>query len=839
MPKLFTRRRALLAALIGLLSAASGMSATPVAPKPTPWSFAALKPVALPVVKGTPIGNEVDLFTAAKLQEKGLGFSPEADRVTLIRRLLLDVWGLPPTPEEVRAFVSNKDPMAWEKLVDHVLASPHYGERWARHWLDVVRFSETNGFEMNQPRPNAWPYRDWVIAALNSDMPYDQFVFNQIAGDSAGQDAATGYLVAGAFDQVKGDPVLNANQRQDEFHDMVSTTGTAFLGLTMGCARCHDHKFDPILQKDYYSFQAVFQGVSHSDRRVRIAPREEKKRELAEVKAALGSLQAQLTTFEPLAARVVKPGAKPTREAVNALGNVDHFTPIAAKFVRFTVLASSTVEPCIDELEIFTAPTAGHEPRNVALASAGSKAIASGCYANNPSHKIEHINDGLYGNEYSWISDANGAGWIEIQFPEAQMIDTIRWARDRNGRYTDRVPTRYRIDVATEPGRWTTVATSEDRIEPGDKISSAALADSLDPAQREKFKNLTAEIAKLQTRRDELASAVEGRSLYAGGFTQPGPTFILTRGDPMTPSKIAVGPDGIVALNGSLGLPANAPEQQRRVALAKWITSPENPLTPRVIVNRIWQHHFGVGLVETPSDFGNNGFKPTHPELLDYLASRLIAEGWSMKSIHRLILLSSTYRQSSAPRAEGLAADAGSRLLWRYPPHRMEAEPIRDCVLATSGVLDLTMGGPGWSAFKPNTNYVRFYDPRDDWGPTEWRRTVYMTNVRMRVDGVFGNIDVPDGGQVAPKRPCSTTALQALNLFNSSFMIQQADLLAKRLEREAGGDPADQVRRAYALAYSRTANDAEVRTSVAFIAQQGLREFCRAILNSNEFVFIP
>jgi hypothetical protein len=495
-------------------------------------------------------------------------------------------------------------------LVERVLASPRYGERWAQHWLDVVRFAESDGFEMNHERPSAWHYRDYVIRAFNDDKPYDRFVFEQLAGDSVDENAATGFLVAGPWDRVKSpDKALTWMQRQDELADMTNTTGAAMLAMTMGCARCHNHKFDPILQKDYYSLQAVFAGVKHGERQLRIKS------------------------------------------------------------------------------------------------------------------DLEHPQNG-----------------------------------------------------------------------------------------------------------QEL--------VYAGTFEQPKePTHRLYRGDPAAPKEI-VFPDVLSVLD-SLGLAVDTPEQQRRVALAKWMTNPTNPLTPRVMVNRIWQYHFGTGIVDTPSDFGVNGSRPTHPQLLDWLARQFVERGWSIKHIHRLILLSNTYRQTSRPSERGLAVDAGTRLWWRFPPRRLEAEAIRDSVLQITGALNLEMGGPGWSAFKPNGNYVRVYEPKAEFGSSEWRRMIYMQRIRMRQDSVFGSFDAPDGGQACPKRARSTTAIQALNLFNSQFMWQQAELLAERLKREAGESAPGQVRQAFQLAFNRDPDESELGDSERLIAVHGLTAFCRAVLNANELMFIP
>ena len=514
--------------------------------------------------------------------------------------MTFDLIGLPPAPEEIAAFVADAAPDAYERLVERLLASPHYGERWARYWLDVVRFAESHGFEMNQGRPNAWPYRDYVIGAFNQDKPYDQFVREQLAGDLLGADVATGFLVGGPWDQVKSpDPMLTAQQRADELHDMVSTTSSTFFGLTVGCARCHDHKFDPIAQREYYAVTAVFAGVQHGDRQLR-------------------------------------------------------------------------------------------------------------------------------------------AG---------------------------------------------------------------------------------------------------GPAAYAGRFEQPKPTQRLHRGDPMQPRE-AVRPGAPEALGVKLELNADAPEAGRRLAFARWITDARHPLTARVLVNRLWQHHFGEGIVTTPSDFGNNGARPTHPELLDWLAAEFVERHWSIKELHRVIVLSSTYRQSSRTDPRGLAVDAGDRLLWRFPPRRLDAEQLRDSILRVSGNLDTRMGGPGFDLFELNTNYVKVYKPRTRFGPTEWRRMVYQCKPRMQLDDVFGAFDCPDAGQITPRRTRSTTPLQALNLLNSAFLLQQAEIFAQRLEHEAGPEIDGQVRRAFWLAFGREAENDERAAATALVHAEGLVVFCRALLNANEFIFV-
>ncbi len=792
------------------------------------WAFQPVRRPEVPKADGARGSrNAIDRFIRARLDQAGLSPSPETDRATLVRRLKFDLLGLPPTPEEIDTFVHDPAADAYERLVDRYLTSPHFGERWARHWLDVVRFAESNGFEMNQPRPDAWPYRDYVIRAFNEDRPYDRFVREQLAGDVLGADEATGFLVAGPWDQVKSpDPALTAQQRADELHDIVSTTGSAFLGLTVGCARCHNHKFDPISMKDYYGLVAVFAGVQHGERPLRPADGDRRRHDAEELRRQATAVIAELRELEPLARRA---GPAGRRLAVNARLNVERFAPIRAKYVRFVIEATNGVEPCLDELEVFTG---GPAPRNVALASAGAKATSSGNFIGAPAlHRLEHINDGRYGNGRSWISNQVGRGWVQVEWKDEAVIDRVEWARDREGVYADRLPTRYRIEVATEPGAWTVVASSEDRLPPGNTTS---VPPALGERERARYKELVTRRADLER---QIADLLRSPMVYAGRFTAAEPTHRLNRGDATQPREV-VAPAALEEFGPPLKLAADAPESARRLALAKWVTDPREPLTARVIVNRLWQHHFGRGIVPTPSDFGQNGGKPSHPELLDWLATELVESGWSLKHVHRLIVLSATYRQASAANERGLAADAQDQWLWRYPPRRLEAEPLRDAILAVSGNLHPRMGGPGFDLFEPNTNYVKVYTPKKAFGPAEWRRMVYQNKPRMQLDDTFGAFDCPDAGQIAPKRNSSTTALQALNLMNSRFLTQQAGLFAERLKREAGDDPAAQVRRGFRLAFGRPPSAEESAAAVKLVREHGAAALCRALLNANEFLYV-
>ncbi|MSR63241.1 MAG: DUF1553 domain-containing protein [Planctomycetes bacterium] len=772
--------RALPDAEVGGADAQRGGANGDAAELPETWAFEPPQPHATPPLPEAPafahfVRDPLDAFVAAQLLAAGLAPSPDADARTLIRRATLDVTGLPPTPEEVAAFVeeSRGDDSAGERayvrLIERLLASPHFGERSAADWLDLVRFAETNGFEMNQPRADAWPYRDWVIDAFNRDLPFADFVRAQLAGDQLGEDAATGFLVAGAWDEVKSpDPELTAVQRDDELHGIVATTSAALLGLTVGCAKCHDHKFDPLDQHDYYALRACFAGVQIASRPWR---------------------------------RALVQEALPGREPVEAARNLERFAPVVAQRVRFVVSATSDAEPCLDELEIFSssakAGATGAAPRNVALASEGAVARASSVYAGNPRHTLEHVNDGRYGNDWSWIP-AERAGWVEIELSRPTAIDTVVWGRDRTGEFRDRVATGYRIEVLVDAGVWSIVASSGDRRPP--------------PAPEP--------------------------TLFAGRFDAAPPvTRRLERGNPLEPRE-EVAPGGVARLHVPFALGAANDEPARRRALAEWMVAPENTLWARVIVNRIWQQHFGRGLVGTPSDFGAMGMRPSHPELLDTLACDFVRAGGSMKALHRRLLLSATWRQSSRPRADALALDASNRLLWRFAPRRLPAEAIRDSMLAVAGVLDLTLGGPSVSPFAPNDNYVRVYEPKLAFGPADFRRSIYLLRVRMHPEPTFAAFDLPDGGQPCPRRGSAITPLQALALTHAPFVLEAARRFAERLASERPGDLEAQLRCAFELAFARAPDEAELGPARAVAREHGLAICCRALLDASEFLWL-
>ncbi|MCB1204105.1 MAG: PSD1 domain-containing protein [Verrucomicrobiae bacterium] len=796
------------------------------------WSFK-------PLLKA-PAEASVDFFIDAKLAENGLRRSPPADSSALLRRLSLDLTGLPPDaaigdpPSVIRLFEglatdhrSPGNPREWASIVDEMLASPHYGERWAQHWLDVVRYADTHGFEVNTERPYAFPYRDYVIDAINADLPYDRFIREQIAGDALGVDAATGFLVTASVllpGQIGKDAPSMRLARQDSLDEIVTNIGQTFLGLSVGCARCHDHKFDPISARDYYGMQAFVAGVEYADRELRTPAALRAKTEAAALKKEVAELDERLLGFVPLA----KSGA--TRAMVSARQNLDRFIPVKAKRVRFTILSTNRLEPCIDELEVF-----GEGEENHALASNGAEVRSSGDIIVADRHDLKYLNDGRYGNSRSWMGSATSGSWVEVEFPGEVLIDRVVWGRDREGKFKDRLAIDYRIEAAGTEGEWILLADASDRrsFEEGGKESKAASTEGLSPAE-------AAEVKELRGKRDRLereAKAKEGAILaFAGRFREPDEIHLLRRGDPEQPEEPV--PPMVPAALGRLVLDPATPEQKRRLALADWIARADNPLTARVMVNRIWQGHFGRGLVASPNDFGNNGMPPSHLELLDWLAGEFIRSGWSMKHIHRLILMSETYRQGSVAYAEGSAIDADNHLLWRFPARRVEAEVIRDSILAVSGRLDLKRYGRGFDLFDKRGGLSGF-NPVESPTGEGLRRMIYAHKVRREPEAVFGAFDCPDAGQAVGQRRESTTPIQALNLFNSRFVIEQAEAFAKRVSSEAGEGVEDRIRRAYRLALFRDPSREELADAVPVVAGHGIAVFARALFNSNEFLFVP
>lgn len=801
-----------------------------VLPSTDHWSLQPIEAVTKPIVDDPWIRGTIDGFVLRRLDAETLRPSPDAKPEVLIRRVYLDMLGIPPTPEEVEEFVHSTQGRgigpAYDRLIDRVLASPRYGERWAQHWLDVVRFAESSGSEINQWSSNSWPYRDYVIRAFNEDRPYDSFIFEQIAGDQCAEDAATGFLVAGPYDRVLNqDPKFKALQRQDELDEIVKATSAAFLGMTVECARCHDHKFDPFTQRDYYAMQAVFAGVRYRERRLRGEEDDRWQAQLPEVEAKMAPLRDRLETLR------VRQGL---RSAIDLEETEERFDPVETTSLRFVMDATHDGDGAhLDELEIWST---GEPSRNVALATQGSTVTASGHARGGGAKHPDYVIDGKRKWDNFWKAEKLGTAWLQIHFPRSIEVNRIVWATRRS----KGVPADYRIEVL-QGGEWTVVAHSRNRIlNVYDKRKAEDIVlEGVVPDQVRTLTKWTHELGELQREYDRLE---DGPQAFLGNFEDPPITQVLSRGDPTQPlGEISPGVPVVFREGQSLASSEKEPSgAARRMAFARWLGDPAHPLTARVMVNRIWQHHFGMGLVDTPSDFGTKGSRPSHPELLDWLAADFVRSGWSIKHVHRRILRSTTYRQSSTPRADALQVDSDTRWLWRFPPRRLAAEVVRDSILYTSGTLDLRMYGPGFAFFKRHEGQEKntFADaiPREQVDPASWRRMIYGTKIRQEGVAVFGEFDCPEAGQMAPKRSRSTTPLQALGMLNSPFVSEQAKHFARRFQD--GGNSTWQMLQVFSTVLGRQPSTKESFWLRKLARSHGVGQVCRVLWNTNEFLFL-
>ena len=808
--------------------------------------------------------TSIDDLIRSKLAEQGLTMNPPASRRTLIRRASYDLIGLPPTPEEVAAFVDDEAPQAYEKLLDRLLRSPHYGERWGRHWLDVVRFGESNGFEQNFLINELWPFRDYVIRSLNEDKPFDQFIREHIAGDTFGKDepdvaVGSAFLVAGPYDSVANlDPAQDAQIRANTLDEMIRATSEAFLGMTLGCARCHDHKFDPITQEDYYSMYATFAGVRHGaatlatpeQRRGRdeaLAPLQKRK---SKIEAALRRLDEEVLARANRRLAVFK--AEWSRPSVDRTSTAETIKPTMAKFVRLvcegTDSSPSGTTFKLDEFEIWSA---GDDSRNVALASTGAKATGRARVNEDlPGVYGPHLTiDGKSGERF--ISAAND---ITIELREPTKISRFIFSSARGEDNPEHAifggfPADYRIDVSLDGETWAEVASARTRQPANDRHRDHRLLQAeILPDEARRKREWRAALAEVNA---EIAKVPQLPTVWIGTRNADhakGPFHVFVGGSPQK-KGVAVVPASLSAFSRATPkyeLAADGDEAQRRQELADWITHQDNPVTARVLANRLWHYHFGTGIVDTPSDFGYMGGRPTHPRLLDFLAIKLRENGYRLKAMHRLIMLSKTYRQSSSYREDAARIDGDSRLLWRFPPRRLSAEEVRDTLLQVAGKWDRVQksdelvpdGGPGFRLYHFMRDNVSTYSPLDNHGPETYRRAVYHQNARAAVVDLMTEFDQPDCTFSAPKRAQTTTPLQALTMLNHSFTLDMASALAERLEREVGGDTSSQVRRAYQLCYSRQAKDDEVDACLPLVNQHGLKSFCRVLLNTSELIFV-
>lgn len=871
------------------------------------WSLQPLDAALPPKVRGEHrVRNPIDRFLLAALEQRGLSYSAEADPRTLVRRLYFDLTGLPPEPELVETFYADGadgaagGDAAYARLVDRLLQSPAYGERWARHWLDVARWGESDGFERNNPRTNFWPYRDWVIEAFNNDLPYDRFVRMQIAGDvllpgDPEGVAAAGFLVAGVHNTVVGSSEMMRRQaRQDELEEITGAVGQAFLGLTVHCGRCHDHKFDPIRQEEYYRLTAALAGVRHGEREM---PAAETEKELGRLEGELAEASARLRAIEDpvrrriLARRAAGKSSAPQPPAAYAHWDFDdspsdRIGSLDAKLAGGAKLADGALvvdgqgyaetppvpKPLAEKtlaarLQLDTLDQAGGAA--ISLQTAGGAAFDAIVFGEREPRQWMAGSDFFRRTQSFGGPAEDGADTQPVHIAIVYEADgTIRGYR--NGQaygepYKSDGPRPFAAGTGqivfglrhAPPGGNRLLrgrileATLYDRALSPEAVAAAAGASSRYVAESEIVQQLTdrqrVERAGLLQRRDELLArrndvrAALRRTIYTVTPATPEPTFFLARGDVMSRGQ-QVTPGGVAAIagvNADFQLPEDAPDAARRKALAHWIADRQNPLLARVIVNRLWHHHFGTGIVDTPSDFGFNGGRPSHPKLLDWLAAELVRHDYRLKPIHRLIVTSSAYRQASRGRVEAQRIDAGNRLLWRYSPRRMEAEVLRDSLLSVSGRLNRRPGGPGFQDVEiaPN-NGTTYYVPIDREDEELNRRTIYRFWPRGGRSSLLDTFDCPDPSATAPRRSVTTTPLQALSLLNDAFVLRMADHFARRVEREVGKDPARQVERSYALIYNRPPDQEERSLAGRLVQRHGLATLARALLNSNEFVVI-
>lgn len=827
------------------------------------WSLQKLGGIKVPELpEGYPDtwrASPIDRFIADRLATEGLKPSEPAGKRVLLRRLYYDLTGLPPTPEEMQSFLEDQRPDAYSRRVDQLLASPRYGERWGRYWLDVVRFGESNGFERNVLIDNAWPFRDYVIRSFNEDKPFDQLVREHLAGDmvAPGQPEdmiGVGFLTVGPFDDVGNqDPVQAAQIRANTIDDMIVATGSAFLGLTVGCARCHDHKFDPIKQSDYYKLQSAFDGVRQGSRSIATATQlEMRARHLQPLEKQRNEINAKLASLEKsfqdrVAAQLKENPVVINKPVVSPQGVEENLPDREFRFLRLTILNSdrnpnSASGTRIDELEIWNR---GADPKNLALSKSGAKiegpSRQPGDFAD--AYAPSLMIDGKYGA--AWVAAASPAV-VTIELSKPEKADKVQFSSDRNNAIKGKSPYNtfvgdYQLEISIDGKKWEIVADSS-RERPAPTPAHEA-------ERRRRMGYNAEESAQMQLLRNELnrvnqqiAAVPDFPSAWIGSFSQPSATsYIHLGGDPQR-RGVEIEPGSLSYLDHmsdqlkKYQLDAKSPEADRRKALGDWIASFDNPLTWRVIANRIWHLHFGTGLVDTPSDFGYMGGRPSHPELLDWLARRLIDHGGHMKKLHREILMSQTYRQSSQSKPEALAKDSQSRLLWRYPSHRLDGEQIRDSMLYVSGVLNETRGGPGFRLFQYLQDNVATYVSLDDPGPETWRRSVYHQAPRAARVDYLTDFDCPDNAQSAPSRVTTTTPIQSMTLWNHRFSQRMADALITRtatIEK-----PELKVGRLFQLVYQREPMPSEIQEALELVKVAGWPNLARVLLNSNEFLYI-
>jgi hypothetical protein len=885
------------------------------------WAFAPLGHFDPPAVKNqTWVKTDIDRFVLKKLEDKGLSPNSIASKQKLIRRAYFDLIGLPPTPAQVDGFVADSSPDAYEKLIDQLLDNPHFGERWARHWLDVARYAESDGFEQDFDRPAAYQFRDFVIRAFNQDMPFDQFLQWQLAGDELAPDdwqamAATGFLTAGVFPTQITEREFEST-RYNQLDDMISTTGTSMLGLTIGCARCHDHKYDPIATEDYYRLIATFGTAIRSDIELDITTPRERERLRREFAPRIGAARAKVDEFarSQLPARfasyveslkensapargvwtvlnfdqiktahgtklekqpdgsLLKVGKTPARDTYTLVSNVGDLRVTA---LRLQALADKSLPHngpgaadngnfALCEIVVTAAPADGSAPpARVKIISARATHQQN---ATNLSVAASFDGNGKTG----WAVDGGGIGKSQaaifqfekpIAFSSGTVVTVELRFEHPNAKHLIGRP---RLSVTSLPdvtdfkapeGPEPAVAAILAELSAGKEVSAEKTnrlrkwyAATLPEYQRLQHDLSTLEaqadakqLQKVQVTSEGLPpvkNLADGRG-YPHFYKQ---VYLLRRGDPNNKVEpVSQSFLRVLMRNGEpeshwqTAQPAETRTSNRRSALARWITDTQDgagELAARVIVNRLWQHHLGRGIVATPNDFGLQGEPPTQPELLDWLAQDLIHNGWKLKRLHKLIMTSSVYMQDSVASQKAEAVDPHDVLLWRWQPRRLEAEPIRDAMLAVAGELDQTLFGPG---------------TLDE---TMRRRSIYFTIKRSKMIPMMMVLDWPEALNSLASRPTTTVAPQALLFLNSPQAREYAQGLAARAK---GSLVAGSIASAYRIALGRSPTEAEIRLACGFIENQtkaheragdskaessALTDFCQALMSTNEFVYI-
>lgn len=838
---------------------------------PTHWAYRALVRPKVPghVSDSGPshqyAGNPIDAFIDARHGK--LRPAPMADRRTLIRRLTFNLTGLPPTPAAAEAFLADSRPDAYERLVDRLLADPGLGERFARHWLDVVHWAETHGHDQDVPRENAWPYRDWLIRAFNADLAYPRFVRAQIAGDILYRDdpwaiAATGLLAAGPWDESSQqsirDDTLDKKQAQNlDRDDMLTTVMSAFASTSVHCARCHDHKFDPVSQAEYYALQSVFAGVDRANRPFDADP----------------AVTARRAALEAERQRILSAKGLLTPEARRALAEWEKSRP-AWRIVRPEVATKHGSKPRLlddgsvlfegptPEKEVTTATFTSERPlravRLEVLTHPSLPKNGPGRQDNGNLHLNEvAVDDGKPARIVRAAADFDQSGWTAAHaidgnpatawgiYPQVGKPHHLTLVLDRpvSGKVTVRLEQTHggrhligRLRLSVSESATAGAAPPE--------VEALLATKARTPEQEERLARHVL-LARVEEQLAELPAP--GMVYAAASDFKPAenfrpakgcrPVHLLKRGDITKPGPLAR-PGALSCIEGMPGRLEAArqdDEGERRAALAHWLADDRNALVWRSIANRVWHWHFGRGLCATPGDLGKMGSPPSHPELLDWLACELRDSGGSLKHLHRLILTSAAYQRSSRHDPDNARADADNALLWRFNRRRLEAEALRDAALALSGQLDRTMGGPSVKEFSsrkgihvtPEVDYSAFTEPT--------RRAVYRFHFRTLPDPLFDALDCPDASQFAPVRAASVTALQALALYNGAFVLRQSEHLARRLE---GASAEEKLRHLWRLALSREPRPAELELMASHVRRHGLAAACRVLLNSSELVFV-